>query len=219
MMMGAVIGMTGAAFIIDESVRSSALRSQGPQMDKITNVGENFGNAKYGTVLSGALYLGGHIFKDKYVRETGQILAEAMLVNGLYTMLLKITLGRARPYTNKTRSEFDPFESGFETAENSFPSGHTSTAFTIATVLSERIDNIYVSIGLYSLATLTAYQRIYSDVHWLSDTLLGAALGTFIGLKVVKLHRNYSPNRAGFNIKIFPQITSSSYGVGFAMIF
>ena len=113
--------------------------------------------------------------------------------------------------------ELFEFESDFE--ETSLPSGHTSTAFTVATVLSQRIDNTYASIALYSMASLTALQRVYVDRHWFSDTILGAALGTVVGLKVVKLHEENSSPQNGFQYSIFPQVNSGNYGIGLALQF
>ena len=187
-MAGIIITMTGASFSLDNKLRNDVLSTQNKNLDKITYWGEKFGRPVYATILSGLLYSSGLLFKEKHLSETGQILAEAMICTGIYTQLLKVSLGRARPYTGEGNLEIDPLEFEFDSDENSLPSGHTSIAFTVATVLSERIDNIYASMALYSLASLTAYQRIYADKHWLSDTIFGAALGTVIGLKIVKLH-------------------------------
>jgi membrane-associated phospholipid phosphatase len=56
----------------------------------------------------------------------------------------------------------------------SFPSGYSKVAFALSSVLSERIHNTAVSIGLYSLAGMTALARVYHDEHWFSDVFLGA---------------------------------------------
>ena len=69
------------------------------------------------------------------------------------------------------------------------------------------------------MASLTAFQRIYSDKHWFSDTILGAALGTVIGLKVVKLHEENTSSQSGFQYSIYPQVNSGNYGIGLALQF
>ena len=188
-------------------------------MDKVTDISEKFGNAKYGTILSGALYVGGLIGGDNYTRQTGQMLAEAMLFNGLVSTGAKMMFGRTRPFVNEGSYAIEMFEFETEFEETSLPSGHTSTAFTIATVLSNRFDNTYASIALYSMASLTAFQRIYVDKHWFSDTILGAALGTVIGLKVVKLHEKHPKVNDGLSYSIYPQIDSSNYGIGLVVQF
>jgi hypothetical protein len=214
-----VVAATGAAMSIENQVRADVLKMHNSSLDKFNGVTEHFGRPIYGGILSGLLYSSGLIFSDNYVKETGQMLAEAIIANGIYTEVLKITFGRARPFTNEPHTDIDFLEFELETNENSLPSGHTSTAFTIATVLSERLDNIYASITLYSLASLTAYQRIYSDVHWLSDVVLGAALGTFIGLKIVKLHEKNNPEPSEYSLNIFPIITPRNYEVAFSLQF
>jgi membrane-associated phospholipid phosphatase len=71
----------------------------------------------------------------------------------------------------------------------SMPSGDATAAFAVSSALSEKFGNTYASIGLYSLATLTAFSRVYDDQHWLSDTFFGAAIGTFMGVTVAHLHK------------------------------
>ena len=115
---------------------------------------------------------------------------------------------------NEGNHEIDFFGMEFEDEENSLPSGHTSTAFAVATVLSERIDNLYASIALYSLAGLTAFERVYDDKHWISDTILGAALGTVIGLKIVKLNSENDNQSSPTYMNITPVVNSNGYGMG-----
>jgi hypothetical protein len=214
-----LVAATGAAMSIENQVRSDVSKMHSNSLDKLNGITEHFGRPIYGSILSGLLYSTGLIFKDHYLKETGQMLTEAIIVNGIFTTVLKATLGRARPFTNDPNTDIDFFEFEFETNENSLPSGHTSTAFTIATVLSERLDNIFASVTLYSLASLTAYQRIYTDVHWLSDVVMGAALGTFIGLKIVKLHEKSNPEPSEYTLNIFPVITPRNYEVAFSLQF
>ena len=216
---GFIIATTGASFSIDNDIRRDVLKTKGRNLDEITYYGEKFGRPVYASVLSVFLYMTGLLGSNDYMKETGQILAEAMICNGIFTKLLKETLGRARPFTGESYKDISPFEFEFAKSENSLPSGHTSTAFTVATVLSERFKNVYASLALYGMASLTAFQRIYSDVHWFSDVLLGAALGTFIGLKIVSLHEKDNLNKRNFNMNIFPQINRNTYGVGFSFNF
>ncbi len=67
-------------------------------------------------------------------------------------------------------------------ADNSFPSGHTATAFMGAHILHKEYGerSIYYSIGGYLLATVTGVFRQLNDKHWISDVLVGAGLGIAI---------------------------------------
>ncbi len=216
---GIIIGATALSFTLDNPVRNNIRKIQNSTLDKTANLGSYFGNGIYAAGLSGILYLGGHIFQEQELRKTGLMLTEAIVLNGLITGGLKVITGRSRPYRNKGNGKIELFAMEFEDDENSLPSGHTSTAFTVATVLSERIDNLYASIALYSLAGLTAFERVYDDKHWISDTVLGAALGTVIGLKVVKLNSENENKGSSLNMQITPLVNSNSYGVAVLLHF
>lgn len=63
---------------------------------------------------------------------------------------------------------------------NSFPSGHTATAFTCATILHKEYGltrSPWFSVGAYSISTLTGIMRTLNNRHWISDILVGAGLG------------------------------------------
>lgn len=65
-------------------------------------------------------------------------------------------------------------------ARNSFPSGHTATAFMAATVLHKEYgltQSPWFSIAGYSVASATAVGRILNNRHWISDVLVGAGIG------------------------------------------
>ena len=217
-LVGVVVGATALSFTLDNSVRTAVRSTQGVSMDKITAFGEKFGNVKYGAALSGILYLGGHLVSDRQTRETGLILFETLLLNSIVTEGLKIALGRSRPHINE--GNLDLLDVDLETENHSLPSGHTSTAFAIATVLSRRIGSTYASIGLYSLAGLTVYQRVYADKHWISDTILGAAIGIGIGLKVVELYSEHTARQSiQPKLNIIPYRNSEGYGFGLSFVF
>jgi membrane-associated phospholipid phosphatase len=209
---GIIIGTTAFSFTLDNPVRNSVENFHSKPLDNIMFVGDQFGNGRYGMALGGLLYFSGHILKEKELRTTGLMLAEAILLNGFITQSLKMIIGRSRPYKEEGHNEIDFPAFELNNDNQSLPSGHASTAFAIATVLSNRVDNPYFSTFIYSLAALTAYQRLYNDRHWISDTVLGAALGTVIGLKVVNL--NESSDTSGEpEITFIPLINNQTYGI------
>lgn len=217
MMTGIITGVTVLSFTLDNSIRVVMKRNHSSSMDNITNIGEKLGATQYGLALSGVLYLGGQFTQESELRKTGLMLAEAIFLNGITTEVLKIVIGRSRPYGNDGNFDLDFFKINDE--DNSLPSGHTSTAFTIVTVLSQRIDNTFASIALYSFAGLTAVQRIYADRHWFSDVVLGAALGTVVGLKVVRLNSGYEDQNTSVKMNVYPVLGSRGYGAGLMFIF
>lgn len=63
---------------------------------------------------------------------------------------------------------------------NSFPSGHTATAFAAATILHKEYgltQSPWYSIGGYMMATATGCMRVLNNRHWVSDTFAGAGIG------------------------------------------
>jgi membrane-associated phospholipid phosphatase len=92
--------------------------------------------------------------------------------------VLKWAFGRERP--SEPGSEplnFEPFSGEFSTSDASFPSGHTSSAFGFAASLADDVDPLWAKIGLFTLATGTAWSRVYNNKHWASDVIAGAVVG------------------------------------------
>jgi membrane-associated phospholipid phosphatase len=172
--------------LFDNNLRDIVRRNQTGTLDNITKIGQYYGEVVPAVSLSAGIYAAGLIFEERSVSLTGRLLGESLLYAGTIDVLLKVLFSRSRPYNNKGNTDFGNYN--FDNDYYSLPSGHTTVAFTLSTVLAERIDNIYATIGLYGLAALTAYQRIYSDNHWFSDTVLGAAIGIVISKTVVKLN-------------------------------
>lgn len=192
--LGSVAALTSAGFFFDKENREFWQRNKTKTLNDISEVGRIYGEISYAAILSGSLYLGGKIFKSKDVSVTGRMLIEGLLYAGLTTTIIKFTTGRSRPYMNEGNFNFNFFQTTNDYL--SFPSGHSTVAFTLSSILSQRINNTYASVGLYSLAFLTLWQRMYSDNHWLSDVILGASIGYFIGKAVVKFD-DYSKSDSG----------------------
>ena len=129
------------------------------------------------------------------VRDTGLMLTEAVLTLGLVQFPTKFIVGRSRPDAGRGNHSYKAF--GGTTQERaSFFSGHSATAFSVSTVLAKTIDHPLATVGLYALAAVTPVARIYDDRHWFSDTLVGSAVGIYIGRQVFKAHREEFPKEA-----------------------
>jgi len=105
-------------------------------------------------------------------RETWS-LVEAGILSGTTAEVLGLAGGRERPDATTSPNEW-------RHGGDSFPSLHVSTAFAIGTVFAESGNDEYRWIRRiigYGVAGATGYVRIQENVHWLSDTVAGAALG------------------------------------------
>ncbi len=76
---------------------------------------------------------------------------------------------------------------------SSFPSGHTTTSFACATVLSAFVPR--AAPGFYALALAIGFSRIYVGVHWPFDVLGGVVLGVAVGAAVTALLRRGASRR------------------------
>lgn len=181
---GLIISPILVSYAIDEKIRDVARRNQTRALDTILNrTLKNSGNGGYDILLIGGYYTTARILNNDYMVDTSFLLAESFLVANMYGTVIKSIVGRSRPYTEEGNSKFRPFNR--KTAHTSFPSGHTVSAFSIASVFARRSDSTTIKILSYSLAGSVFIQRIYEDKHWSSDVVFGAILGTLIGNDIV----------------------------------
>lgn len=120
-----------------------------------------------------ALLAGGVIGNDKEMRQNALYVASASAVNVLATLFLKKVIKRPRPFNGMVK-----INAVYQPSHYSFPSGHTSTAFTTATALSHAYPKWYVIAPAYLWAGSVSFSRLYLGVHYPTDVAAGALLGT-----------------------------------------
>ncbi len=184
--LGGLTVLSLAAMSADQSVQDFALRNKSDFMTDYIDFVDNYGLKTSAALFSGGTYAYGLIAGDEYVRVTGRLVAESILLSGIITGSMKIILGRARPTNQDDNYNFQFFE--LDDDYNSYPSGHTTIAFAISSVIAGRIDRWWAYIGTYGIAASTAYARMYKNRHWFSDVVMGAAIGTLSGLAVMNAH-------------------------------
>lgn len=146
---------------------------------------ENFG--KIGASLGGGIAVAGltlgafsagrYAHGDNF-RATTYDLSQAVIVNQVWTQILKFSVRRERPDLSDNQS---------------FPSGHASNAFCAATVIARHYP--FLSIPSYAVATYIAASRMAANKHKFSDIVAGAGVGYGIGRLVVR--RNSRPPDVG----------------------
>jgi membrane-associated phospholipid phosphatase len=138
-----------------------------------------------GIGIPAGLAITGFIMCDKKMKQDAMYMGAAFLASTLITKSVKHLVNRQRPFAAY------PFivqridtETGL-----SFPSGHTSAAFTTATSVALRYRKWYVIAPAYIFASSVGWARMYQGVHYPSDVLAGAVIGAgsaWLGYKAQK---------------------------------
>ncbi|UCH84932.1 MAG: phosphatase PAP2 family protein [Candidatus Latescibacterota bacterium] len=199
---GIFAGLTVGAVFIDEDVREIFQKNQTDTGDFIAEIGNVYGNGFFAVGLTLLTYGSGAVFGAERVRDTGMMLSDLLLTVLFVQQPLRIIVGRARPYANEGNLSFEPFTVADEYA--SFVSGHTWSAVGMSVVLSRNINNRWASIGLGTLAFVTAVSRMYVDKHWLSDVIMGGAFGYYSANTIVDWHDQKQENAKNLSFRPTP---------------
>jgi membrane-associated phospholipid phosphatase len=131
-------------------------------------------NLMYGNIgVPAGLLIGGIITKDRNMRENAGYVASSTAISFVATYLIKKLVGRPRPFIRNLK-----IVPVYIPGESSFPSGHTSTSFSTAMAVSRAYPKWYVIAPSFLWAGATGYSRMYLGVHYPTDVLGGAVLGT-----------------------------------------
>lgn len=171
----------------DEPVRKELTKDQSYYCSLPIEAGRIWGEWYSTGIITGIFALSGIVNRNNSNKRIAYEIAQSFLYTGFVTGLLKVSFGRNRPYMNNGAFRYDLF-SLYSYDKSSLPSSHTSTAFSLSTILSQNSNSDLVKVLIYIPALATAFSRMYQDQHWLSDTFLGAAIGYFVGVWVHKIH-------------------------------
>lgn len=207
---GAAAGITSTLFFIDNDINEWARvqKQKHNWVYKSSPVITQFG-ARWGTYSVAGIGLLSVVLKNKKGVQTSLLATQAMITSGVWVHLIKMLTGRERPLINniivkpESGNWYGPFamynhDLALEkpgSSFNSFPSGHTANAFSIATVFASQYRDIKaIPIISYSIASLVGISRLTENKHWSSDVFAGAFLGFVCGKQVVahynRLHQN-----------------------------
>lgn len=118
-------------------------------------------------------------------RKEALTLLAAYITSGLFAQLLKAIFSEPRPslYFKLTAHHYNHFVEGVTLySQNSFPSGHTVSAFAMATLFALFYKNNFIDLLFLFLALLVGYSRMYLGQHFLPDVVGGAITGTVFGM-------------------------------------
>ncbi len=185
------LGLISAGTILimqtDLTVREEFLKDKTYNESFPIEAGRIWGEVYTTVFITGSFGLHGLITNDLSTKKIGFEIVQSAIYAGVITQFLKVAVGRARPLTNRgsaTYHQFTLLDDDF----HSLPSGHTTLAFSLSTVLSKNSKTDFLKIISYLPAVLTAVSRIYQDKHWVSDVFLGGIIGYFAAEFITDVH-------------------------------
>jgi membrane-associated phospholipid phosphatase len=212
------LGVSTAALIATDRHTARALHNDRLRLNISRDVSQL--GSMYGTsAIAATFYFVGRKSENVRARETGMLAEEAIIDGWIVGTALKSISERRRPRARKDPGDF--FERGF-----SFPSGHAIAAWSLATVVAnEYRDRRLVQVSAYGLAAVVSVSRFTGRNHFLSDVLVGSAIGYGIGRYVYRSHHDPALESISQEIpqthsKLLPlimptyQLSARSYGVG-----
>jgi hypothetical protein len=150
------------------------------------------GNPVTHFAAAGTGYIYGLLAEDDKSRTVSRAMLEALSLTGIMTMGLKVAAQDDGPNGEAL----------------AWPSGHTSSSVTVATVLNE-FYGPWVGMPMFGLSGLVMYERMEDGEHWASDIVFGAAIGYTVGKTV-------AGNRKAeiFGMRVLPYINPESGSSG-----
>jgi hypothetical protein len=186
----------GAAASLDNTIKVNVQAHRTAGQDRFFDKYQNLGSAwSFGVI--GAFEIWGEVGGNTTAKNTAMDALTASIIGpGLIGTSLKYAVGRVRPNTASRTFEFKPFSNN-----QSFPSGHASEAFTVATAIAENYPVWWVQTLCYGGAGLVGYARIEQNAHYASDVVAGSLLGWAVARAVVHRHNGpLNPNKLNWSL-------------------
>ena len=195
--LGEGLALVVAMYPRDTTISNMLARNHSRLGDRYLHAVTHLGGG-YGEDLTFAMIASGYFTHDQRLMDTGiDALESSLFSGGIVTPAIKEVAGRARPIANLGKQSFDAFEA------QSFPSGHSTSAFAIATVIASRYDDTrFVPAIAYTLATSVAVARVYDRAHFPSDVVAGALIGRAVARSIVHNHVTVIPGHRALAVHV-----------------
>jgi hypothetical protein len=186
LVLGGVLGVTAGLYAADNEIYEGMLRSRGnPVYDAILWPGNRL--EPLGLMSNtNPYYLGslavGYALDIGPLRDIPAEILESHAIAGGIRNGVKALIGRRHPYEQQGSHVFQIAHG------TSFPSGHSSVDFELATILSHHVPWWPAKAVIYGAATSMVLQRVDSSNHWPSDVFISAVYGHLVARTVVHRH-------------------------------
>ena len=162
-------GLAAAVHPFDQTF-NVRLRSHYDLVNDVFAPAKYYGDTPEQLILSIGTYTFGRVFDQPKVSHLGMDLLRAQVIAELLVQPIKFATQRERPDGSNAQS---------------FPSGHAAATFAAATVIERHLGWKKAALG-YAIASYVAASRLHDNVHYLSDVVFGAAVGTIAGRTVTE---------------------------------
>jgi membrane-associated phospholipid phosphatase len=180
----APLGVGTAALIATDRDTADEIAEFDDQL-QVSRVVSYPGSTYGAAAIAGTFYLAGRFEHNDRARETGLLSLEALVDSEIVVVGLKAITERRRPH-NVHQGDF--FKGG-----RSFPSGHSIHAWSVATVIAQEYSaHRWARISTYAVASAVSIARYTGEKQFLSDVLVGSAMGYGIGRYVYRTHHRKS---------------------------
>jgi membrane-associated phospholipid phosphatase len=193
------------ALLLDRAVDRALPDGGGTALEPLSDALNHGGRPLYPAALLAGTWAGAELAGRGEVAEAAVHVAAALAAGGVLNGALKYTIGRERPSETADPYHFVPLAD--ENRWQSFPSGHTVVAFSVASALAEEARRPWVTALAYGGAAAVGWSRVYENKHWTSDVAAGALIGILAGRSTVRLlHR--PRGTAGPTVAIAPGLVA-----------
>jgi hypothetical protein len=181
---GGTLIVIGSLYLADDEIKDLIQRNRSPVSDDISAVFKQFGEGKYVLPAVGLKVAGGYLTDSKHTVDTGMLCLKSFLLANAATQTLKLATQRNRPVENRGKQFW--LDKDFSRDNESFPSGHVTVVWSVATILAGQYGaQVWVAPVVYGTATLTGLSRMNDNKHWASDVFAGAVIGYVTGRLVL----------------------------------
>jgi membrane-associated phospholipid phosphatase len=231
-LLGLMAGSTTTIYTQDQKLYQAThrLRTGSGKFRRFAEYGVAFGDGKW--QLAGAAVMGlyGYASSDNRLVKTSFEITEAIASTGITIQLLKHSIGRESPGSySRAGGKFHPFPSIHEYSKNqahyySFPSGHTATAVTALTVISENYPDVYwIRPASYCAVACLGTSLVSKNMHWYSDLPLAAMIGYSFGKTITNRSAAQdnvaASSEKSVEVSLLPSVNYKSAGMSLFMSF
>jgi len=132
--------------------------------------------------LLAIILLGAFIYKNTVHKRKAITIGASVLLSAIVASILKHTVNRSRPF-----DVYNFIQKVSDGGSPSIPSGHTTDAFAIATAICLAYPKWYIILSAFLWAFAVGYSRMDLGVHYPSDVLTGALIGSGVSLLCYKI--------------------------------